>query len=281
MLKDVMATTHGPIPLIDLFAGPGGLGEGFSSLRCRGKRVFKSALSIEKETSAHQTLRLRAFYRQFPDGRAPQNYYQFLRGDITLEELYGRHPDEAECADDEAWCVELGRDNLGDVRIRIADALDDADPWVLLGGPPCQPFSLAGRSRNRKGTKYSDGKETRHELYIEYLQIIADFWPSVFVMENVRGLLSARFNGQRMFDRIADDLRDPAKAISSAPGRGRKQTHRKHTYTLFPVTVPDSHAFDADLFGEPDYLVRCEQHGILPPCEVPQFKRSWWHGRAA
>jgi len=156
------------IPVIHLFAGPGGLGEGFSawrsgrsgrSGRSTGSRVFKSALSIEKEASAHQTLRLRAFYRQFPDGQVPESYYQYLKGDITLDELYRLHPTEAGHADHEAWCVELGGDNLSEVRIRIAKALDDADPWVLLGGPPCQPFSLAGRARNRKGTQFSTRKK--------------------------------------------------------------------------------------------------------------------------
>jgi DNA (cytosine-5)-methyltransferase 1 len=57
------------IPIIDIFAGPGGLGEGFCSLTDdRNKRVFKIALSIEKEFFAHQTLTLRNFYRQFDPG---------------------------------------------------------------------------------------------------------------------------------------------------------------------------------------------------------------------
>ncbi|MEZ6190414.1 MAG: DNA (cytosine-5-)-methyltransferase [Phycisphaerales bacterium] len=257
-----MPRKHTPVPLIDLFAGPGGLGEGFAAWRDSGRRAFKSALSIEMEASAHQTLRLRSFYRQFPDAQAPEDYYRYLRGEITLAQLYDRNPVEAERAHEEAWCIELCEKNLGVIRTRIDHALADADPWVLLGGPPCQPFSLAGRSRNRKGTRYSDGKETRHELYVEYLQIIADFWPAVFVMENVRGLLSARFNGQRMFDRIAEDLRDPAKAISDAAGRGRRHTRRKHTYRLFPVAAPATDISSGNLFGEPDFLVRCERHGI-------------------
>ena len=54
-----------PIPFIDIFAGPGGLGEGFSSLKYKGSHVFKPVLSIEKEKRAHETLLLRSFYRQF------------------------------------------------------------------------------------------------------------------------------------------------------------------------------------------------------------------------
>ena len=65
-------------PVVDLFAGPGGLGEGFSSLRDkRGNRPFHITLSIEKEASAFKTLRLRSFLRQFNDG-FPARYYGFI-----------------------------------------------------------------------------------------------------------------------------------------------------------------------------------------------------------
>lgn len=60
-----------PLPLIDIFAGPGGLGEGFASLRIGQHRAFRSALSIEKDPVAHRTLKLRAFTRHFPDGQLP------------------------------------------------------------------------------------------------------------------------------------------------------------------------------------------------------------------
>jgi len=73
------------IPIIDLFAGPGGLGEGFSALGEReGMSFFKVLLAIEKEKAAHGTLRLRRFFRQFPLGEVQEEYYDFLRG-ILLE----------------------------------------------------------------------------------------------------------------------------------------------------------------------------------------------------
>lgn len=106
---------HKPFPVIDLFAGPGGLGEGFSARRIGRVRAFKSVLSIEKEASAHQTLRLRSFYRQFPDGKAPNAYYQYLRDEISLDKLYDLYPTEAGHADNEAWCVELSINDLTDI----------------------------------------------------------------------------------------------------------------------------------------------------------------------
>jgi len=69
------------IPIIDIFAGPGGLGEGFSSFEeAKGRIPFKIKLSIEKDEHAHTTLELRAFFRQFPKGKAPGEYYDYLQG---------------------------------------------------------------------------------------------------------------------------------------------------------------------------------------------------------
>ena len=68
-------TRHTPIPVIDLFAGPGGLGEGFSSLADEhGGPRFEVKVSIEKDEVAHRTLSLRALFRSFPDGKAPDCY---------------------------------------------------------------------------------------------------------------------------------------------------------------------------------------------------------------
>ena len=97
------------IPVIDIFAGPGGLGEGFCSFLNPDKtRAFKIALSIEKDEQAHQTLTLRSFFRQFEPGEAPLDYYRFMRGEITLEELYQLYPQQATDAADEAWLATLG-----------------------------------------------------------------------------------------------------------------------------------------------------------------------------
>jgi DNA (cytosine-5)-methyltransferase 1 len=88
-----------PIPVIDLFAGPGGLGEGFARLTAsRGRRPFRSALAIEKDKAAHRTLTLRAFYRQFDPGTVPPAYFDRLRGQLTTDDLFARHPHEAEAA---------------------------------------------------------------------------------------------------------------------------------------------------------------------------------------
>jgi DNA (cytosine-5)-methyltransferase 1 len=165
----------------------------------------------------------------------------------------------------EAQCIELGASQVRTVRQKIERALGDTQTCVLLGGPPCQPFSLAGRSRNRRGTRYSDGQETRHQLYVEYLQIIADFWPKVFVMENVRGMLSAKFDGKMMFSAIAEDLQDPTAALRRIPGRGHRRSSEKCKYRLYPISPRSGHG-GSGLFQEHedlhDFIVRSEEHGV-------------------
>ena len=84
------------IPVIDLFAGPGGLNEGFSH-KINGARRFKSVLSVEKEVPEHRTLSLRAFYRYFlyKGLPVPQEYYDYIQGKnmISREDLWKKYPD--------------------------------------------------------------------------------------------------------------------------------------------------------------------------------------------
>lgn len=98
------------IPVIDIFAGPGGLGEGFSSyLSNDGKPIFKIKLSIEMDDFAHRTLELRAFFRQFQDGKTPSEYYDYLKKKINRDELFEKYPQQASTAKREAWKATLGR----------------------------------------------------------------------------------------------------------------------------------------------------------------------------
>lgn len=252
-----------PIPIIDLFAGPGGLGEGFSALRDNsGQPKFRIALSIEMEASAHRTLQLRAFYRQFPDGEAPQDYYDFLAGDLGNDPttgllLHTRYLDYAAAAQQEAQQLTLGK-NHRKVYSAIEEALgrQQTQECVLIGGPPCQAYSLVGRSRNRGIDGYRLEDDKRSNLYREYLRIINRFEPAVFVMENVKGLLSAKHNGRSIFERIRHDLRKPGKAISS-----RKRS--KSEYALFSL---EASAAVSDLFehrhAPRDFIIRSENHGI-------------------
>lgn len=203
------------IPVVDLFAGPGGLGEGFAAVRDpNGHGVFDIRLSIEKDSVAHRTLSLRSIFRTLSDSKVPDIYYDYLRGDVDSKTFLSATQvrGAAEMALKEAHCLELGLADEKHVDALIKQAIGSAGDWVLIGGPPCQAYSMAGRSR-RKRVDPGFEDDPKHFLYREYLRIIREFRPAVFVMENVKGMLSSTHNGQRIFERIISDLSEPAPGI--------------------------------------------------------------------
>jgi DNA (cytosine-5)-methyltransferase 1 len=243
-------------PIIDIFAGPGGLAEGFSALRTGRCHPFTVALSIEKDPRAHETLLLRGFYRQFNDD-VPEAYWQLLRGEISRDELFQKYPDAFRRAQ-----VECVRHELGPSTDRVTTELvrkalrGHSGPWGLIGGPPCQAYSLVGRSRNRGNAKYVPELDHRQTLYLEYLQILADHQPTFFVMENVKGLLSATLASEQLFDRILGDVRDPASALKRENRRPPRCAPR---YDIFPISRAPSGVFGS---AARDMIVRAEEHGI-------------------
>ncbi|CAB3634039.1 MAG: DNA cytosine methyltransferase [Achromobacter sp.] len=203
-----------PIPVIDLFAGPGGLGEGFSSLRdYKREPVFEIGLSIEKDPIAHRTLTLRAVFRHLRGTKHIQHYYSYIRNEID-EPTFRTIPAVAEAfanAEKEARCLELGKADEANIDAEIRAALGGKDTWVLIGGPPCQAYSLAGRARRANDKTFKD--DVKHFLYKEYLRIIRVHLPTIFVMENVKGLLSSQHSGSPMFERILSDLCTPSPGV--------------------------------------------------------------------
>ncbi len=254
------------IPIIDIFAGPGGLGEGFSSLLDNdGNRKFDIQLSIEKDENAHKTLTLRSFFRKFPPGEVPDSYYELLKSktvpkrDSLVAQLFEQYPEEALAARKEAWCAELGNEkfpsNLIDKRIK--NSLNGHKDWLLIGGPPCQAYSLVGRARVG-GIANNDH---RVYLYKEYLRIIAKHQPAVFVMENVKGLLSAKVKDEdgkeeKVFDWIKRDLQDPSSVFTDLNSK---------KYKIYSLSTSFK---DTDSSGNPvyekdsDFLIKAENYGV-------------------
>lgn len=233
-----------PIPIIDLFAGPGGLGEGFSSIKDQAKKpFFEIVLSIEKTPVAHRTLSLRSVFRQLNGTSHVEDYYRFMRGEIDETRFRGI-PEVAvafEHAAREARCLELGKADNGAIDIEIKSALKNENDWVLIGGPPCQAYSLAGRSRRANDESFE--ADEKHFLYREYLRIIRVHKPTVFVMENVKGMLSSKHSGTSMFQRIISDL--------SMPSEGLEYEIRSF------VKQGDQNSLDPS-----DYVIASEKYGI-------------------
>ena len=238
------------IPVIDLFAGPGGLNEGFSSVQYQnGNPVFRTVASFEMETNACETLVLRTALRiMHRDGAFPKVYYQLLQGLIQWDDFVSRPSvsDALASARKEVHQIELGpktrrrSDDL--IQRSLAPHLADGRaPWVLIGGPPCQAYSVAGRSRRTNDVNFA--KDKKHFLFREYLRILTKFQPAIFVMENVTGLLSSTHGGSRIFDWILRDLAAP----ESGPG-----------YEIRSLVVPGT----ADDLKPEDFVIRAEQFGV-------------------
>ncbi len=231
------------VPIVDLFAGPGGLGEGFDSLRPTGRRIgFEVVLSIECDPWAHRTLELRSFFRQFPRGKAPEAYYDYLRGKVKRDALFAAYPLQAKAAAAVARKAKLGEEEPAVVDRWIRKALGPAcetGKWALVGGPPCQAYSLVGRARRTRESRKKFESDERHQLYKEYLRILQDHQPAVFVMENVKGLLSASLGGERIFTKICDDLSAAGYDLHSLSGEDVKDLAFSWAPSAFVVQAED------------------------------------------
>nr|WP_309504625.1 DNA cytosine methyltransferase [uncultured Roseovarius sp.] len=190
-----MPSTFG---VVDLFAGPGGLGEGFASLELDGHAPFRIGISVEKEASAHRTLSLRAFLREFRSrhGELPREFIDFHAG-MTPEPDWSEVDREAWfLAQEEARALELGTDAAA---IAIDGAIrklrHEFDDTILIGGPPCQAYSLVGRARSRGKVGYVPEEDERHYLFREYIRVLDELRPAAFVMENVKGIAQHETRG--------------------------------------------------------------------------------------
>lgn len=239
------------IPVVDIFAGPGGLGEGFSSFTKPGSaesKAFKIGVSAEMEPNAARTLRLRAFFRMFAPGHVPDSYYNYVAGRCA-QPWTAKTKAAWHAATEEALQLELGQsdhDALLYERIRQTTRKDQ--PWVLIGGPPCQAYSLVGRARNKGIASYRAEADARHYLYLHYLRIIQQHQPAAFVMENVKGILSSRVNGEMMFPRILEDLSRPGGATGPR-------------YKVIPLLAEDA-AGTLGFHSPEDFILRAEELGV-------------------
>ncbi len=237
------------VPVVDLFSGPGGLAEGFAGCRVgRHRPRFEIALSVEMERWAHETLLLRAFLRKFGQDYPPE-YHRFLnRGASRVPDWQRSYPKQWAEAADETLRLELGTPEATkevDKQIHRIRRRQGCEA-VLLGGPPCQSYSLVGRARNAGNANYDPTKDTRQSLYFEYVRILASLRPAVAVMENVKGMLSARLGDDLVIEKVLKSLRHAAGTDS---------------YRLYTVAGPDSGLWKDDRRPS-DFLVRADEHGV-------------------
>ena len=214
-------------------------------------------MSVEKDVYAHRTLRLRAYYRWFRYRNLPipAEYYEYIAGDIGCEVLSEAYPTAWKAAENEAMLAMLGNpESQPEIDRRIKEILGGQKNWILIGGPPCQAYSLVGRARRRGMAEDAETKE-RNVLYQQYLRVICHHAPAVFVMENVKGILSSKVNNEPIFPRILKDLENP-RASGRSIGVVTTHNHQYHILSFVTGRTPEDHR---------DYLIRSENYGV-PQC---------------
>ncbi|MEQ1401854.1 DNA cytosine methyltransferase [Acinetobacter baumannii] len=173
---------------LDLFAGAGGLSEGFI------RAGFRPVAHVEADASACFTLKTRQAFHWLNNNGLQYKYIQYLNNEISREELYQEVPkSEIDSVINET----IGLETLDTIFDRIDNLLVNRKLDLIIGGPPCQAYSLIGRAR---GNMVNDA---RNHLYIYYAEFLKRYLPKYFVFENVLGLLTARDpDGELYFDKM-------------------------------------------------------------------------------
>ena len=229
---------------LDLFAGAGGLSEGFI------RAGFNPIAHVEMDRAACYTLRTRMAYHHLKANNNLEQYANYLKSIIKRKEFYGLVPDDVIKS---VINEEIGEETLQNIfsqidRIRGSQKVD-----LIIGGPPCQAYSVIGRARCQKNMK----GDPRNDLYLYYAEFLKEYEPEYFVFENVPGLLSATDADDESYLELMKNLfsdygykTKPKTLLAS--DYGVPQSRKR----VFLVGKKDS---TIDLFPEPD---RCAS-GIL------------------
>lgn len=163
---------------IDLFAGAGGLSEGFI------RAGYTPIAHVEMDEAACYTLRTRVAYHYLKANDRFSIYKDYLTGKISRNELYSSIPAELLKS---VINLPIGGDNNARIHKLIDEQLGNRKVDLIIGGPPCQAYSLVGRARRKDGMK----GDPRNYLYVQYARYLEKYQPKLFVFENVLGLKSA------------------------------------------------------------------------------------------
>ena len=164
---------------LDLFAGAGGLSEGFI------RAGYEPVAHVEMDVAACYSLKTRVAYHWLKGNEKLNIYNRYLKGEITRNEFYAEIPKSVL---DSVLNYEISEETLPVIFAKIDAMLGEKKLDLIVGGPPCQAYSLAGRSRS-ENKMVGDQRNYLYKLYAEFLK---HYQPEYFVFENVVGLLSAK-----------------------------------------------------------------------------------------
>ena len=239
-----------PVPVVDLFAGAGGLSEGFAACRQPdGSPRYRIQLSIEKDPTVYSTLLLRSFLRQF-NRNFPSEYYDFLNNSDPEPDWKNSFPLQWQAAKKEAYQMELGTakaDKFLRKELRRIHAVHQGRT-VLIGGPPCQAYSLIGRARLARINPVARQNDRRIYFYREYINALQWLRPQVALFENVKGILSSNGIQGSVFDNLRHGLR---------------HAFDQDCYKLYSLSSNPSQSSNEATGPSPrDFIVRSEEYGI-------------------
>lgn len=164
---------------IDLFAGASGLSEGFV------REKYKPIAHVEMDENACDTIRTRLAFHYLKSKKKEDEYFRYLKKDISREALWKHLPEQQFAS---VINAEISNKTISDVFTRIDNQLGTKKKVdLIIGGPPCQAYSLVGRSRDPNGMK----GDKRNYLFRYYGEFLKRYKPEYFVFENVLGLLTA------------------------------------------------------------------------------------------
>ena len=167
---------------IDLFAGAGGLSEGFV------RAGFTPLAHIEMDKYACSTLKTRACYHYLKNNDSLNIYESYLKNKKEKEDgskLWNKVPDSVTNTVIQAA---IGEDTINPLFEKVDKLRDGKEVDLIIGGPPCQAYSIAGRARKGKEME----NDPRNELYKFYIMFLEKYKPKMFVFENVLGIISAK-----------------------------------------------------------------------------------------
>lgn len=188
--------------IVDLFSGAGGLTEGF-----RLKKYFNFICHVEMDKDACSSLELRNIYYYLKHRNNLECYYNYIQNNISKDELYKFIPKKIV---KDILNIEISKQTIPVIFNFIDTKLKGKSVDGIIGGPPCQAYSLVGRVRNEK-KKLTD---ERIYLYKYYLDFLKKYNPKFFIFENVKGLLSFKdVEGEFLFPKIIKEFNNCGYSI--------------------------------------------------------------------
>lgn len=265
---------HQKLYFLDLFAGAGGLSEGFI------RAGFEPIAHVESDQAACFTLRTRMAYHWLKFHGRTDLYADYLHGNISRTEFYKYVPEQIVAS---AINAEIGADTLSSIFRKVDTLMGNQSLDLIIGGPPCQAYSIVGRSRDQNRMK----GDKRNYLYIYYAEFLKRYKPLYFIFENVTGLLSAKDeNGSLYFNAMRDLFfecgYETEYMVLSAEEYGVLQGRKR-------IILVGRRGKATGFYPEPDKWnpgvkvreVFCDLpvisagEGVIGPCRVKAYRGTW------